>query len=1078
MNASAYSEDQMLQAGTAEFFDEHLGWRTEYAFEREDYGPASLLGRAHRGETVLVRELRQALQKLNPKAPAAAIEAAIQILVADDAGKNLVQINEDKHRLLLNGVEVEVRDEAGRLGKHVLRVIDFKTPTENDFLMVRELWVEGLQPRRADLVGFVNGLPLLFVELKRYDKDVKLGFDKNLADYKRDIRQLFFFNAFVVLSNGHDALFGSITSPWEHFYRWRRLNEPDPMPPQAAPLLQTLLHGMGSKSALLDIVQNFIVFDHGEGEAQAAKIVARNHQVLGVNRVIQRLTSADAAVRAEVDTGKLGVYWHTQGSGKSYSMVFLVNKVRRTLGGQYSFLVVTDRLDLDTQIAGTFANCGVVTDAKAARIPDSASVQDRLKLDLRVQFALVHKFKRLPPKDARIEKPDLIVLSDEAHRTQYGALATNMRMALPKAKFLGFTGTPLIEAQERQLTRDVFGDYVSTYDFKRAVEDDSTVKLYYENRGGKLTLIDTDIHAKIQERIDAAFRAGEIDGDQEDALYRKLAQEYPLVTSKERLEKVAADLVGHYSRRWNTGKAMLVCWDKLTCGRMYAYIDQCWRQRIAEIAAKRDAEANRIAAKGLPGSQYLDLLERELAWLNETEICVVISGADSKELAQEYAAYGLDLAPHARKLASRQLDEDFKRAEHPFRLAIVCAMWLTGFDVKSLATLYLDKPMQGHTLMQAIARVNRVYRDKESGWVVDYNGMVRSLRRALATFASRPEDDNPARQVDPLEDERAALADYAASVQAARGHIEGLGFDLALLTSSQRLDKLEPLAFAVGCAKRNDETRITFNVLVEAMQAKFRALFPHPDLALHYDEHDALCAIYNKLNERKEVDSISAMLRELHDVVDDAVRFEPLKVAEPTRTPYDISRIDFERLQKEFARARKQQETFDLKERIEARLAALLRANPSRVNLFEKYQRIVRDYNREKDAAEIARIFEQLMALDKEIDDEERRFVREGFADDEQLAIYDLLQKADLKPAEIDRIKNAAKELLPALESRRVLAEYWKDRATSRAQVETAILDHFYTELPEDAFTEDEVRMVSAKVFGLLMRPGSNPRLH
>lgn len=265
MNASAYSEDQMLQAGTAEFFEEHLGWRTEYAFEREDYGPASLLGRAHRGETVLVRELRKALKKLNPKAPAAAIEAAIQILVADDAGKNLVQINEDKHRLLLNGVEVEVRDEAGRLGKHVLLVIDFKTPEDNDFLMVRELWVQGLQPRRAALVGFVNGLPLLFVELKRYDKDVKLGFDKNLADYNRDIRHLFFFNAFVVLSNGHDALFGSITSPWEHFYRWRRLNEVDPMPPKAAPLLQTLLRGMGSQSALLDIVQNFVVFDHGEG---------------------------------------------------------------------------------------------------------------------------------------------------------------------------------------------------------------------------------------------------------------------------------------------------------------------------------------------------------------------------------------------------------------------------------------------------------------------------------------------------------------------------------------------------------------------------------------------------------------------------------------------------------------------------------------------------------------------------------------------------------------------------------------------------------------------------------------------
>ena len=1076
MNANAYSEDQMIQAGTADFFEEHLGWRSVYAFDREDFGPASLLGRSHRGEVVLVRELRQALKKLNPKAPPAAIEAAISQLVADDAGKSLCQINEDKYRLLLNGVEVEARDEAGRLGSFGLTVIDFKTPERNDFLIVRELWVDGLQPRRPDLIGFVNGLPLLFIEVKRYDKDVKLGFDKNLSDYKRDIRQLFFFNAFVVLSNGHDALFGSITSPWEHFYRWRRLNEADLMPPKEAPLLELLLRGMGSKTALLDIVQNFTAFDHGEGSAEAAKIIARNHQYLGVNRVLQRLTSNDPAVRAEVDAGRLGVFWHTQGSGKSYSMVFLVNKVRRTLGGQYSFLVVTDRIDLDAQIAGTFAHCDVIADAKAARIPDSASVQDRLKLDLRVQFALVQKFKRFAP-EGFTDKTDLIVLSDEAHRTQYGTLAWNMRRALPKAKFLGFTGTPLIDTQEKQLTRDVFGSYVSVYDFKRAVEDDSTVRLFYENRGGKLTLIDPDVHEKIRERIEAAFAAGEINEDQEDALYRKLAQEYPLVTSSERLHKVAADLVGHYTRRWSTGKAMLVCWDKLTCGRMFAYIQDCWQARIAELEAKRSAEAKRLATKGQSESQYLDLLDRQLAWLKETEICVVISGADSKELAKEYAAYDLDLAPHARKLATRQLDEDFKRAEHPFRLVIVCAMWLTGFDVKSLATLYLDKPMQGHTLMQAIARVNRVYKDKKSGWVVDYNGMVRSLRRALATFAAGADESLENAAVDPLEDDKMAVADYAASVKVARSHVEGLGFPLELLITRQRLEKLEPLVFAVGCVKRNDQTRVTFNVLVETMQAKFRALFPHPDLANYYEQHDALCAIYNKLNEKKQVEDISAMLRELNDVVDDAVQFEAPRVAEPTRNPYDISKIDFERLQQEFARAEKQQETFDLKERIENRLARMLRANPNRVDLYEKYQRIIHDYNREKDAAEIARIFEQLMALDKELDVEERRFVREGFDNDEQLAIFDLLQKENLKPAEMERIRKAAMDLLPKLEQRMVLADYWQQRAASRAQVETAILDHLYEELPE-TFDQNEVRLLSARVLGLLMRPGGEQRLH
>ena len=1076
MNASAYSEDQMLQAGTAAFFEEHLGWRSVYAYDSEGTGPASLLGRSHRGEAVLVRELRKALVKLNPKSPPAAVEAAIEKLVADDAGKNLTQINEDKHRLLLQGVQVEARDATGRLDTYTLQVLDFRHPERNDFLMVRELWLDGLQPRRADLVGFVNGLPLLFIELKRFDRDVKLAFDKNLTDYKRDIRHLFFFNAIVVLSNGHDALFGSITSPWEHFYRWRRLNESDPMPPKDAPLLETLLRGLGNATTLLDMVQNFTVFDRSAGEAAAAKIIARNHQYLGVNRVLQRLTSADPVVRAEVEEGRLGVFWHTQGSGKSYSMVFLVNKVLRTLGSNYSFLVVTDRIDLDDQIAGTFANCGVIGDAKATRIPDSASVADRLNLDMRVQFALVQKFKTFSAK-GYTHKTDLIVLSDEAHRTQYGRLAWNMRRALPQAKFLGFTGTPLIEAAERQLTRDVFGGYVSIYDFKRAVEDDSTVKLYYENRGGRLTLIDPAIHEKIRERIETAREAGQLDDDQEDALYRKLAQEYPLVTSDTRLRKVAADLVGHYSRRWTTGKAMLVCWDKLTCGRMYAYIQEYWQARIAELQSKRDAEAERLATKAMTTSSYQELLDAQLAWLRETEICVVISGAESKDLAQEFVSYGLDLAPHARKLASRKLDDDFKRPEHPFRLVIVCAMWLTGFDVKSLATIYLDKPMQGHALMQAIARVNRVYKDKKSGWVVDYNGMVRSLRKALATFATRGEAALNADAVDPLEDDQIALADYAASVSAARAHVESLGFDLALLMNAQHLEKLDPLAFAVGCLKRNDQTKVTFNVQVEAMQTKFRALFPHPELAPYYEQHDALTAIYNQLNARKQVDDISAMLRELADVVDGAVQFDAPKMAEPTRKPYDLSKIDFERLQQEFARAQQQQEAFDLKERIEQRLAALLRANPGRVNLYEKYQRIIRDYNREKDAAEIARIFEQLMALDKELDEEERRFVREGFDNDEQLAIFDLLRKENLKPAEIERIRKAAKDLLPKLEQRMVLAEYWQERAASRAQVETAILDHLYQELPE-TFDESEVRLLSARVLGLLMRPSGERRLH
>ncbi|MBS0495300.1 MAG: type I restriction endonuclease subunit R, partial [Proteobacteria bacterium] len=742
-----YSEDQLIQAPTAEFLQQQLGWTSVFAQEAEDFGPGSLLGRRDDTEAVLTREVLAALERLNPGLPQAAYEQALAQVVQDDLSKSLVAKNEEKYRLLRDGVPVQFKDKAGRRVDKRLQLIDFDEPDNNRYLAVREPWLRGrLHLRRPDVVGFVNGLPLVFIELKRFEAHIDSAYKKNYADYLDTIPHLFHWNALVLISNGHDAQYGAITSTKEHFYRWKRLDEDEPEPAKNQPLLPILLRGMLERRQLLDIVENFILFDASEGAV--SKIVARNHQYLGVNRVIERLTSSDPAVKAEVDAGQLGVFWHTQGSGKSYSMVFLTEKIHRKLSAAWSFVVITDRMELDEQIASTYTHC-----ARANSKTDQAHNGAALRAMLREQnrryvFSLIQKYRERVT-EAYSERADIIVISDEAHCTQYGRLALNMRKGLPRAKFLGFTGTPLIEAAEKQLTRQVFGDYVSIYDFQRAVADGATLPLFYENAGEKLKIVDPQLSERIGQHIEAAKQAATLadpwTDEKEDKLYRELARDYPILTSPTRLDKVAADFVQHFHQRWRVvdsggGKALLVCLDKITCVKMHDLIAAKWAEKTEQLHQAVLADEDLFAAKDKPPTPLLQLRRAQVDWMRATEICVVVS-QEQGEVAEfakwkNFQGEPLDIRPHRDKMVKRELQKEFKKAEHPFRVAIVCAMWLTGFDVKSLATLYLDKPMQGHTLMQAIARVNRVGGGKKHGLIIDYNGMIKSLRRALATPSS------------------------------------------------------------------------------------------------------------------------------------------------------------------------------------------------------------------------------------------------------------------------------------------------------------------------------------------------------
>ncbi|MGS3140742.1 type I restriction endonuclease subunit R [Aeromonas sanarellii] len=780
-----YSEDLLIQEPTAALLENQLGWQSVFAQDEEDFGPDSLLGRAADTEVVLSREVMAALQRLNPGLPDTAYPDALVQVVQVDVTKSLIAQNEEKYRLLRDGVPVSYRDVAGRLTDKRLRLIDFDDPNNNRFLAVRELWVRGkLWLRRPDVIGFVNGLPLVFIELKRFEVHIDSAYKKNYADYLDTIPHLFHWNALVIISNGHDAQYGSLTSSKEHFYRWKRLDEDDPEPGKDQPLLPALLQGMLDKTRLVDIVENFILFDATEGSLN--KIVARNHQYLGVNRVIERLTSTDPKVQAEVAAGQLGVFWHTQGSGKSYSMVFLTEKIHRKLSASWSFVVITDRTELDDQISSTYTNCGRAN-SKTDQAKNGAALRSMLRdQNRRYVFGLIQKYRERVT-DAYSERADIIVISDEAHRTQYGRLALNMRKGLPHAKFLGFTGTPLIDAGETQLTREVFGDYVSIYDFQRAVADGATLPLFYENAGEKLKIIDPSVSERIAEHIEAAKQAATLDDpwtdEKEDKLYRELARDYPILTSPTRLEKVAQDFVDHFHQRWRVvenggGKALMVCLDKITCVKMHDLIVAKWQEKTAELEASVAKEEALFAAKGKAPPGTLKMRRDQVEWMKATECCVVVS-QEQGEVA-EFAKWKnfrdepLDIKPHRKKMVDRKLEQDFKKAEHPFRIAIVCAMWLTGFDVKSLATLYLDKPMQGHTLMQAIARVNRVGGGKKHGLIIDYNGMIKSLRRALATFAQgdRAGTGKGENEQDTVRDDAEALAEYENSLKAA--HVQDL----------------------------------------------------------------------------------------------------------------------------------------------------------------------------------------------------------------------------------------------------------------------------------------------------------------
>ena len=790
-----------------------------------------------------------------------------------------------------------------------------------------------------------------------------------------------------------------------------------------------------------------------------AKILARNHQFLGVNRAVE-------AVRNRKGTGgKLGVFWHTQGSGKSYSMVYFTRKVHRKLGGNYTFLVLTDRDELDTQIYKTFAGCGVVdNDKDECRAASGAHLKALLGQHKSHVFSLIQKFnEEVRPGEAYTTRDDVIVISDEAHRTQYGLLALNMRNALPNAGYIGFTGTPLFKGDE--LTKQVFGDYVSRYDFQRAVDDGATVPLYYDARGEKLNVATKDINEKIAEKL-AEFEAEDV--DVAEKLESELRRDYHVITAGKRLDQIARDFVRHYSASWENGKAMFVCIDKITCVRMFDLISKYWDEETKAL------EARLYAAEDEQEEQFL---RRHLEWMRETVKAVIVSEEQNED--EKFAKWGLDILPHRKVMkegmslpesfkskleyAGRErmdVDEAFKEEEHPFRIAIVCAMWLTGFDVPSLGTLYLDKPLKAHTLMQAIARANRVNEGKNNGLIVDYCGILKNLRQALATFAGEgggPGGEGPGGGGGPVKPEEDLLAELEEAIRLVREWLEARGAPLSAVMAAEGFAKNAAINAAKEAVNENDETRKRFDVMCRACFAKFKACVTFAGVNRYRDEYAAIRVIYLSLQQGKDDADISEIMRELQKIVDEAI--VPREDVSNEHAPYDISRIDFERLRQEFAVSRsKRTAVQSVKATVEAKLLALLARNPLRTDFQRRYEEIVAAYNSEKDRQTIEQTFEALLKFIEELSDEEERAVREGL-DEETLAIYDLLKKPALSKSETEKVKSVARELLSALKAEKLRIDHWRDKESTRDGVRRQIFDFLFadaTGLP-GAYSENEI---------------------
>ncbi len=790
------------------------------------------------------------------------------------------------------------------------------------------------------------------------------------------------------------------------------------------------IDGLLKKERLIDYIENFVLFDNHK-----YKIIAKNHQYLGVNNLVR------AVERKEELKGKLGVFWHTQGSGKSYSMVMFARKVKRKITGNFTFLIITDREDLDTQIHKNFVRTEVIGNNDECRPKNGEQLRDFLQKNKEFVFTLIHKFRYDKTKKYPIlsTRNDIFVLVDEAHRTQYKDLAENMRAALPNANFIAFTGTPLLGS--KRLTNQWFGDYVSEYNFAQSVEDGSTVPLFYSRRVPEVGLTNDFLDDDVVDIIEDE----NLNEDEARLLENSASRILEVIKRDDRLEKIAQDIAHHFPRRGFLGKGMVVSVDKYTAVTMYNKVQHYWAEEKKAIIAERNASKTK---------EDRDKLTAILDYMNNVEMAVIISEEDGE--VKKFADKGLDITTHRAKMKAitvdgKDIEDRFKDPNDKLQLVFVCAMWLTGFDVKNLSTLYLDKPMKSHTLMQAIARANRVYPNKLCGIIVDYVNVFKYMKKALSDYAV-PDDDTimPAKDIEQL------IFLLNSCIDEGDAFLQSLDVSLdSIIGERSTFDKLDALRSAYDTVVANDENKDKFKVITNTMINLYEASKPEI-FERHWDNEkfSPLAYIHGLMNNKIDDEKIQRARNRMANVLDSSVSST---TAEGKQKEYafhgtnfiDLSKINVDELRAEIKKAvYKAVEIEDLKTFLEKALQDMINRNCTRMRFSQRFKAIIDRYN--AGGSENEDYYEQLVKLLEEMQKEQERPSTEGLTE-EELEVYDLLLRGKkLTQAEEQKVKLAAKNLFKKLtkEKTELLVVDWYKDEQPRMKVKSAIEYALNEDLP------------------------------
>ena len=1073
----AFLNESHIEEADIKFFLENLNYD-----EHIDAWEKQLVGRDSLKDVVLRDRLKRKLNDLNPTLPLDAINEAVHELCKSRAMMTPTLANKEVYELIKTGVPVTIKNHENREENTYVKVIDFENAANNDFVVMSQLSIlyqsigtEYDQPtRRPDLLLYVNGLPLVMIELKNATEKIKSGYDVNLRRYKRDIPQLFWYNCFVCISNGIQTRVGAFNAPWEHFFSWVKLKDTAITHDQLNRMeveaeskntknrlsLKLFGEGLCSKNNFIDYFENFVLYHKNK-----VKIIAKNHQYLGVNNAIVSLENK------EDKEGKLGVFWHTQGSGKSYSMIFFSRKVQRKVTGNWSFMIVTDRKDLDDQIYRNFVETETITETKEQtanyyRPLSRKQLREYLQSNRTFLFSLIHKFGiekgKTYPK--LTDRDNWIVIVDEAHRTQYKGYGENMRIAMPNGQYIAFTGTPLLRSE---LTKDWFGDYVSEYNFAQSIEDGATVPLYYKKSVPRVEQVNEDLIGDAAQILEDEHLTEE----QKKKLDREYSTLLQVVRREDRLQEIAKHIVQHYPYRLDVEddeknrrpmKAMVVCIDKFTAVRMYEFVQAAQKEEIKELRKK-------IAKSRNP--EEIERYKRAIAFMDETRMSAVISleGTETEEKLK-FEKEGLNISPH-RKLMEypdedgRNIEDYFKDPNSTYRIVFVTAMWLTGFDAPSVSTLYLDKPLQNHTLMQTIARANRVLPGKKNGLVIDYFGVFRNLRKALAAYAEGTKGkDNGEDDEFPVKEFEELLELLEQGIAEAKAYCLSLGANIdAILNLGERgFKEVELFQEYADKILEKDEYRkqlgLFVNTIVGLYDSAKPEIYSYPKIKKDRDILEYLKKVVDRNVDADE--AIERSKEKLNALLDSSVvgkgdlREASDRYIIDTSKQVDLSKLDFARLREDFPEKKHKNIAFaDLRELMEIKLKQMLAQNNTRGSFLERFDKIIEDYN--AGSLSIEEAYEELVKQAKDLSTEQERAAKNGMTE-EELELFDLLKKEKLTKDEEKKVKLAASHLLQILfdSNNKILIQEWHKEKTTQEIVRQEISKILNKDLP-DSYDRD-----------------------